>query len=162
MRGLRLPLVFRSRDQGRALRLRPCPRGGPAHPGDVVRLRTGNNRRRAKALKQGGLCTRRRHGPTWAQEDASAAKIMDDISSAVDGLWDKPPGHALDFSAYVPGVWRCAKCGFILSQMVLIVSDCAVGVRDNPGEHCPNDGSPLWRVTQEQLDRINEEARRSW
>lgn len=44
---------------------------------------------------------------------------------------------------YVPGLWKCAKCGFTLLQRVLRASDGAVGVCDEAGENCPNDGSPL-------------------
>lgn len=48
---------------------------------------------------------------------------------------------------YIPGVWRCAKCKFRLVQSNLNAHDGSVTARDDPGEKCPNDGSPLWRVT---------------
>jgi hypothetical protein len=48
---------------------------------------------------------------------------------------------------YVPGQWRCAKCGFVLNQRWLNAGDGSVTARDEPGEKCPNDGSPLWRTT---------------
>ncbi len=58
-----------------------------------------------------------------------------------------------DAARYIPGEFRCAKCGFTLSQFKIRASDGAVGDRDEPGEKCPNDGSPLWRVTWEQRAR---------
>jgi hypothetical protein len=51
---------------------------------------------------------------------------------------------------YAPGEFRCPKCGFFICQFKIRASDGAVGGRDEPGEHCPNDGSPLWRVTWKQ------------
>ena len=48
---------------------------------------------------------------------------------------------------YVPGAWRCAKCEFRLIQSNLNALDGTVTARDEPGDRCPNDGSPLWRVT---------------
>lgn len=51
---------------------------------------------------------------------------------------------------YAPGAFRCPKCGFFIRQFKIRASDGAVGGRDEPGEHCPNDGSPLWRVTWKQ------------
>ena len=51
----------------------------------------------------------------------------------------------------VPGVWRCAKCNFILVQQSLNAHTGALGARDMPGEKCPRDGAPLWRVTAAEL-----------
>lgn len=48
---------------------------------------------------------------------------------------------------YRPGAWRCAKCNFRLNQMNLNAVDGTVTARDDPGDECPNDGAPLWRVT---------------
>jgi hypothetical protein len=60
--------------------------------------------------------------------------------------------------AHVPGVFRCANCGFQLHQMTLNAHDGTVTARDAPGEKCPNDGSPMWRVTYaEQLAEAHEE-----
>lgn len=67
---------------------------------------------------------------------------------------------------YVPGLWKCKKCGFTLVQRILRACDGAVGVRDEAGEHCPNDGSPLWRVSErdagnELADRATEYLERA-
>ena len=72
----------------------------------------------------------------------------------------------LSAAVYVPGRWQCKKCGFGLMQMMLRASDGAIGVRDDPGEYCPNDGSPLWRVTEreagnELVDRAQEYLKRA-
>lgn len=72
----------------------------------------------------------------------------------------------LEALVYVPGQWRCPKCKFVLMQMKLRASDGAVGVRDEPGEPCPNCQSPLWRVTErdagnELADRLAEELSRA-
>jgi len=55
-----------------------------------------------------------------------------------------------DPELYVPGEFQCAKCGFTLSQFRMRADDGAIGSRDHPGERCPNDGAPLWRVTWKQ------------
>jgi hypothetical protein len=47
---------------------------------------------------------------------------------------------------YVPGKFRCPKCDFTLLQSSLSL-DGGVADRDSPGEKCPNDGTPLWRVS---------------
>lgn len=48
---------------------------------------------------------------------------------------------------FVPGSFRCAKCGFRLIQSNLNAQDGTITARDAPGDRCPNDGSPMWRVT---------------
>ena len=48
---------------------------------------------------------------------------------------------------FVPGCWRCAKCNFVLHQFNINANSGNVTVRDEPGDKCPNDGAPLWRVT---------------
>ena len=54
---------------------------------------------------------------------------------------------SFDPNIHVPGAWRCAKCGFGLIQSNLNATDGTVTARDKPGDTCPNDGAPLWRVT---------------
>lgn len=71
-----------------------------------------------------------------------------------------------DADLYVPGEFCCAKCGFALSQFALSASTGAISDRDDPGEKCPNDGSPLWRVTwkqraQEHYERAIAEMKRA-
>lgn len=53
----------------------------------------------------------------------------------------------LERIVYIPGVWRCPKCNFVLNQMVMSASTGTVSANDEPGTKCPNDGSPMWRVT---------------
>ena len=54
---------------------------------------------------------------------------------------------SFDPALHVPGMWRCAKCQFVLVQSNLNAADGSVTPRDNAGDRCPNDGSPLWRVS---------------
>lgn len=51
---------------------------------------------------------------------------------------------------FVPGQFCCAKCGFTLMQATLQAETGEISERDDPGEKCPNDGAPLWRVTWAQ------------
>lgn len=51
---------------------------------------------------------------------------------------------------YVCGSWRCAKCSFVLQQMVIDAASGTIAAQDKPGEPCPNCASPLWRVTWRQ------------
>ena len=47
----------------------------------------------------------------------------------------------------MPGFWRCAKCNFMLVQSTLNAHDGSVTARDEAGTYCPNDNSPMWRVS---------------
>jgi rubrerythrin len=72
----------------------------------------------------------------------------------------------LESLVYVPGLWRCAKCKFQLVQSCIRADDGAVGLRDDPGEICPNCNAPLWRVTErdagnELVDRGMEQIERA-
>lgn len=57
---------------------------------------------------------------------------------------------------YVPGLWKCAKCDFVLVQSTLNARDGTVTPRNEPGDKCPNCASPLWRVSwkAEAADRL--------
>ena len=95
---------------------------------------------------------------TLLRSDLAAAR---ETIAAKDAEIDK-----LKAIIYVPGLWKCKKCGFELMQMKLRACDGAVGVRDEPGEHCPNDGAPLWRVTEREAgntlaDRAQEYLQRA-
>lgn len=71
---------------------------------------------------------------------------------------EKARGDKAEADIYQPGVWRCAKCGFRLVQSNLNANSGAVTARNDPGDKCPNDGSPLWRVTW----RDDAEAATKW
>jgi hypothetical protein len=58
--------------------------------------------------------------------------------------------EALERQVYVPGLWRCPKCGFVLCQANLYAATGAVGARDTAGDKCPNCHGPLWRVSERQ------------
>ena len=55
--------------------------------------------------------------------------------------------EALSKKVYQPGVFKCAKCNFELVQKTLNTNTGSVTARDAVGEKCPNDGSPMWRVS---------------
>jgi hypothetical protein len=71
------------------------------------------------------------------------------------------PDDVMD--VYVPGRWRCPKCDFQLSSATLFMGSGEIGytgdqVMDMIGECCPNDGTPMGRVTwREEAD-----ANRKW
>lgn len=72
----------------------------------------------------------------------------------------------LEKQVYVPGLWRCAKCKFTLTQANFYVGSGTVGPRDEPGDKCPNCSGPLWRVTERQagndmVDRLTAEIEHS-
>lgn len=56
----------------------------------------------------------------------------------------------LEKLVYVPGLWRCAKCNFILVQSNLNAANGTVTARDDPGDTCPNCDANLWRVSERQ------------
>lgn len=53
-------------------------------------------------------------------------------------------------SNLVPGVMRCAKCGFEVVRKILHVNSGTIGPGDSKTEPCPNECGPLWPVTWEQ------------
>jgi len=66
---------------------------------------------------------------------------------------------------FVPGMLKCAKCGFVLISANLNAQDGTVTARDTT-EHCPNDGAPMWRVSEREsgndmADRADEQMRRA-
>lgn len=74
--------------------------------------------------------------------------------------------ESLEALVYVPGLWKCAKCGFQLVQRNLNAANGTVTARDNPGDRCPNCDVPLWRVTErdagnEMSDRCVEQMDRA-
>jgi len=69
--------------------------------------------------------------------------------------------------AFMPGCFRCPKCGFQLSKVCINPNLDLIGTReeDRQSEPCPNDGTMLVHVTyKEQLevyaDRLKEEFER--
>lgn len=53
----------------------------------------------------------------------------------------------------VPGVMKCAKCGFSLTRVTLFLKDGTAAAGDNQTEPCPNGCGPLWPETWEQAAR---------
>lgn len=92
------------------------------------------------------------------RELSSAAPGADDYDRAVHLLLDD--FDQLEKLVYVPGVLKCAKCGFGLIKTNLHVRTGNFSANNEP-DYCPNDGAPLWRVTErdagnEMIDRASE------
>lgn len=71
----------------------------------------------------------------------------------------EPDTGSFNPALHVPGMWRCAKCSFVLVQSNLNADDGTVTTRDEAGATCPNDGAPLWRVSWR--DHAEEMAQRA-
>lgn len=56
----------------------------------------------------------------------------------------------LEQLVYVPGMLKCKKCGFVLSKRILYMGSGTIGA-DNEPDCCPNDGAPMWRVSEREL-----------
>lgn len=77
----------------------------------------------------------------WSADSYPGLKAVFDM--AVDAA-------ELATKVYQPGVFKCAKCGFQLVQSSLNANTGSVTARDAVGEKCPNDGSPMWRVSYQE------------
>lgn len=64
----------------------------------------------------------------------------------------------LEGLVYTPGLWRCAKCNFVLVQRNLNAHSGTVTARDQPGDKCPNCDVNLWRITEREHARDNYET----
>lgn len=56
----------------------------------------------------------------------------------------------LEALVHVPGWLVCKKCSFGLSKRTIFMGSGTIGANNEP-DHCPNDGAPLWRVTERQM-----------
>lgn len=94
--------------------------------------------------------------------DPALDRYRDPAFVAALAKGEEPPADQV----FVPGTWRCPKCKFVLHQFNLNANDGSVTTRDEPGDKCPNDGSPLWRVTwredaMELAERCAEQVQRA-
>jgi methionyl-tRNA synthetase len=64
----------------------------------------------------------------------------------------------LEGLVYTPGLWRCAKCNFVLVQRNLNANSGTITARDQPGDKCPNCDVNLWRITERENARDNYET----
>jgi hypothetical protein len=64
---------------------------------------------------------------------------------------------------YVPGLWHCPQCKFECSKAIISVTagDVFVDNREH-AENCPNDGTPMVRMTWEEHARGLEKAIDGW
>lgn len=62
----------------------------------------------------------------------------------------------LEAAQYVPGLYRCAKCFFVLLSKKLYVKSGTVGPNEK-SDDCPNGCGPLWRVTwKERAEQLRQ------
>lgn len=64
---------------------------------------------------------------------------------AIDGL--KAEIVRLEKLVYVPGLWKCAKCGCQLIAHYMQAETGSIAANNDPQE-CPNECGPMWRVTE--------------
>lgn len=57
---------------------------------------------------------------------------------------------------YVPGLMRCPKCRFELVSASLNLANGSITAK-NSSERCPNDSSPMWKVTEREWREQSEE-----
>lgn len=88
----------------------------------------------------------------WYQSDEDEPRpLVDILTDIVADLQEdrqqslKVP--ALEKLVYIPGVFKCAKCSFVVVKSTMNMQSGTITANDKKGEKCPNDGAPLWRVT---------------
>jgi|GEM_PF-4278607 len=94
------------------------------------------------------------HVPDYAQclSIAKAALAASPVHAELERV--KAENERLEKLVYVQGHLRCAKCGFGLVKTALYVNSGRIAA-DNSPDVCPNDGYPLWRVTErDAADRL--------
>lgn len=78
---------------------------------------------------------------------ADAIDALELLALPVSEITVSPDDH-LDI--YAPGEWRCPQCNFYLSTMTMDLQAGDIGVSAHDvyhGEPCPNDGTPMVKVT---------------
>lgn len=112
------------------------------------------------------------YGGCAEMPDDIVEKCVSTIIARIDRLIARAKGaqdeiERLEKLVYVPGVRRCAKCGFRLITTNLNAATGAMSANEEP-QTCPNDGSPMWRVTErdagnemiDAADKLQEEVTR--
>jgi hypothetical protein len=101
----------------------------------------------------------------WLRGSASDIRYAlpvtaDGMVSAADEL-DRLRIRAAELErlVYVPGLRKCAKCGFVLIQSAISAADGSIRADDKPAE-CANGCGPMWRVSErdagnEMIDRAD-------
>jgi hypothetical protein len=88
----------------------------------------------------------------------------DTIESLRAQLAAKEEAHSVEMNAiqaeheatlYLPGQYKCAKCGFELTKSILYVKSGGIGPDLSQPEPCPNDGEIMRRVTWQEASQSN-------
>lgn len=117
--------------------LQPTRLGGEKRDAAILRERDGridSAKTRARMTSSGNV--------TLRYDDL--VSLLADFTSLRESVAD------LSTKVYQPGVFKCAKCNFQLVQKTLNTNTGSVTARDAVGEKCPNDGSPMWRVSYQE------------
>lgn len=95
-------------------------------------------------------------GFDWLTTTAALIARADALAAEVERL---------EKLVYVPGVWKCAKCGCGLVSTLMHAESGRFAANTEP-QQCPNDCGPMWRRTEreagnELVDRCDEQAQRA-
>lgn len=98
--------------------------------------------------------------PTYSAQQKKVA-VVENTGKKEQPMSESLEEHIPDLYqlAYIPGVFKCPQCGFVLSKATLNVAQGVVGTteRDRESPECPNDGTFMVHVTyREQLEECNE------
>ena len=91
----------------------------------------------------------------YAQKDKDWIMVMSDKQQPTPEQTDASAVPDLYRLAYMPGCWKCEKCGFILTKQTMNFALGIIGTapENRQSEQCPNDGEWMKPVTyREQLE----------
>lgn len=116
----------------------------------IQRFRTTGGTERIICDDEGAFVSYVDSAAELAAEKARTAAIAGDLALtelARDEM--KARADRAEALAYVPGRWRCAKCGLVLTSSVMSALDG--GMSANTAPHtCDNCSTPMWRVTERE------------
>jgi len=95
--------------------------------------------------------------------NADAEQIAQEIVTALEPQ-TSGPRIGMEYLIYIPGIFKCTECGFVLSKATISASTMQIGLTEKnlEPEPCPNDGTMLvkmtWKENAEELQqRCSEE-----
>jgi hypothetical protein len=99
--------------------------------------------------------------PKGVFDSIKASALVDRILLACD----QALREAVEEERFIPGQFRCAKCGFFLISKTIYMKSGTIGANNKPTE-CSNGCGPMWRVSWQEgyktaLDRLEKANARS-
>lgn len=91
-----------------------------------------------------------KHADEILHEYAQPHSMIDNGNLFFAGTEYQKAYRELEQKLYVPGNFKCAKCGLNLVAQVLYTKSGNVGANNNPQE-CANGCGPMWKVTWKQM-----------